>query len=58
MEAEIGDAARAIWAMTPGKSKLMALNLGGGTLWETTRTLRHYSTNTTCSMPPGFHGHG
>lgn len=42
MEAEIGDAARAIWAMTPGKSKLMALNLGGGTFWETTRTLRYY----------------
>lgn len=42
METEIGDAARAIWAMTPGKSKLMALNLGGGTFWETTRTLRHY----------------
>ncbi|HPA19773.1 MAG TPA: polysaccharide deacetylase family protein [Verrucomicrobiae bacterium] len=42
MEAEIGDAARAIWALTPGKSKLMALNLGGGTQWETTRTLRYY----------------
>jgi hypothetical protein len=26
----------------PGKSRLMALNLGGGTTWETTRTLRHY----------------
>jgi hypothetical protein len=42
MEAEIGDAARAIWGLTPGKSKLMALNLGGGTRWETTRTLRYY----------------
>lgn len=42
MEAEIGDAARAIWAMTPGKSKLAALNLGGGTFWETTRNLRYY----------------
>ncbi|MDZ4288716.1 MAG: polysaccharide deacetylase family protein [Prosthecobacter sp.] len=42
MEAEIGEAARAIWKLTPNRSKLMALNLGGGTLWETTHTLRHY----------------
>lgn len=42
MEAEIGTAAQAIWKLTPGRSKLMALNLGGGTFWETTRTLRHY----------------
>jgi peptidoglycan/xylan/chitin deacetylase (PgdA/CDA1 family) len=42
MEREIGSAAEAIWKLTPGKSKLMALNLGGGTLWETTRTLRYY----------------
>lgn len=42
MEAEIGDAAQVIWSLTPGKSKLMALNLGGGTRWETTRTLRYY----------------
>ncbi|HBJ82444.1 MAG TPA: hypothetical protein DDZ88_00915 [Verrucomicrobiales bacterium] len=42
MEAEIGEAAQAIWKMTPGKSRLTALNLGGGTRWDTTRTLRHY----------------
>jgi peptidoglycan/xylan/chitin deacetylase (PgdA/CDA1 family) len=42
MDREIGSAAGAIWKLTPGKSKLMALNLGGGTRWETTRTLRHY----------------
>lgn len=42
MEAEIGQAARAIWELTPGKSKLMALNLGGGTHWETTWPLRYY----------------
>jgi peptidoglycan/xylan/chitin deacetylase (PgdA/CDA1 family) len=42
MDREIGGAAEAIWRLTPGKSKLTALNLGGGTLWETTRTLRHY----------------
>jgi peptidoglycan/xylan/chitin deacetylase (PgdA/CDA1 family) len=42
MEREISGAAEAIWKLTPGKSKLTALNLGGGTMWETTRTLRHY----------------
>jgi hypothetical protein len=42
MDREIGSAAEAIWKLTPGKSKLTALNLGGGTLWETTHTLRHY----------------
>lgn len=42
MDAEIGTAAQAIWKLTPGRSKLMALNLGGGTTWHTTRTLRYY----------------
>ena len=42
MEAEIGAAAKAIWKLSPTKSKLTALNLGGGTYWETTHTLRHY----------------
>jgi peptidoglycan/xylan/chitin deacetylase (PgdA/CDA1 family) len=42
MEREIGEAAEAIWKLTPGRSRLMALNLGGGTIWETTRTLRYY----------------
>lgn len=42
MELEIGSAAEAIWKLTPGRSKLMALNLGGGTRWETSHTLRHY----------------
>lgn len=42
MESEIGEAAKAIWQLAPNKSKLMALNLGGGTYWETTRTLRYY----------------
>jgi peptidoglycan/xylan/chitin deacetylase (PgdA/CDA1 family) len=41
MDREIGSAAQAIRALTPG-SRLMALNLGGGTRWETTRTLRCY----------------
>jgi hypothetical protein len=42
MEREIGDASKAIWELFPGKSKLLALNLGGGTQWQTTRTLRYY----------------
>jgi hypothetical protein len=42
MDVEISRAAEAIWQLTPGRSKLLALNLGGGTQWETTRTLRHY----------------
>lgn len=39
MDAEIGEAAKAIRELAPG-NRLMALNLGGGTYWETTRTLR------------------
>ena len=42
MEREIGDASKAIWDLFPGKSKLLALNLGGGTTWVTTKTLRYY----------------
>jgi peptidoglycan/xylan/chitin deacetylase (PgdA/CDA1 family) len=42
MDAEIGAAARAIWKLTPGQSRLTALNLGGGTQWTTSRTLRYY----------------
>jgi len=42
MEREIGDAAKIIWSLFPDKSKLIALNLGGGTQWVTTRTLRYY----------------
>ncbi|MCP5559876.1 MAG: polysaccharide deacetylase family protein [Verrucomicrobiaceae bacterium] len=42
MEAEIGEAAEAIWKLVPDRSKLTALNLGGGTRWDTTRTLRYY----------------
>ena len=42
MESEIGDACKAIWELFPEKSKLIALNLGGGTYWETSRTLLYY----------------
>jgi len=42
MEHQVGDASKAIWELFPGKSRLLALNLGGGTKWETTKTLRYY----------------
>ncbi len=42
MEHQIGEASKAIWRLFPDRSKLLALNLGGGTRWETTRTLRYY----------------
>jgi len=42
METEIGQAAKAIRDLFSGKSRLLALNLGGGTTWETTRPLRYY----------------
>jgi hypothetical protein len=42
VEIEIGEACRAIWDLFPGKSRLLALNLGGSTTWKTTRTLRYY----------------
>ncbi len=42
MEAEVREASEAIWQLFPGKSRLLALNLGGGTWWTTTRPLRYY----------------
>jgi hypothetical protein len=42
MEYEIGEAAKAIWKLFPKRSKLAALNLGGGTQWVTTKPLRYY----------------
>ena len=42
MEREIGEACEAIWELFPDRSRLLALNLGGGTQWTTTRTLRYY----------------
>ncbi|NOX53444.1 MAG: hypothetical protein GXP27_03200 [Planctomycetes bacterium] len=42
MEHEIGDAAKVIWRLFPNRSKLLALNLGGGTWWVTKRPLRYY----------------
>lgn len=42
MDAEIRLAAEIIREVAPHQGKLLALNLGGGTTWTTTRTLRHY----------------
>jgi hypothetical protein len=42
MERQVGDASRVIWDLFPSRSKLIALNLGGGTWWVTTKTLRCY----------------
>ena len=42
MEHEIGEASKAIWKLFPKRSKLAALNLGGGTQWVTTKTLGYY----------------
>lgn len=42
MEYEIGEASKALWKLFPDKSQLMALNLGGGSQWVTTKTLRYY----------------
>ena len=42
MEYQIGAASKIIWDLFPGQSKLLALNLGGGTQWLTTKTLRYY----------------
>lgn len=42
MDAEIRLAAEIIWEIAPRQGRLTALNLGGGTRWTTTRTLRHY----------------
>jgi hypothetical protein len=42
MESQVGEASKAIWRLFPDRSKLLALNLGGGTYWTTTKTLRYY----------------
>ncbi len=40
--AEIGDAAAYIVGLFPGRSPIMALNLGGGTWWSLQHPLRHF----------------
>ncbi len=42
MEREIRDAARYIWSLFPHKNRLLALNLGGGTVWVTAKPFRYY----------------
>lgn len=41
-EREIGDASEHILSLFPQRSRLLALNLGGGTRWTTTKPLRYY----------------
>jgi len=42
MDYQIGRASDVIWELFPNKGRLIALNLGGGTWWTTTKTLRFY----------------
>ena len=42
IEREVGDATKYIWSLFPQKSKLVALNRGGGTIWTTTRPFSYY----------------
>jgi len=42
MEREVGDASEYIWSLFPHRSRLLALNLGGGTFWVTAKPFRHY----------------
>jgi len=39
---QIGAASEYIWSIFPGRSKLLAVNLGGGTKWRVAGPLRHY----------------
>jgi len=56
VEREIGDAARYLWGLAPGRSKLLALNLGGGTKWTTARPLRYYLDKYHCFVVTGSLG--
>ena len=42
MEREIGEVSRYIWSLFPHRSRLLALNLGGGTAWITAKPFRYY----------------
>jgi hypothetical protein len=42
MTREIGHVSEYIWQLFPQRSRLLALNLGGGTVWTTTRPFRYY----------------
>lgn len=42
MEHEIGEVSHYIWSLFPHRSRLHALNLGGGTVWVTAKPFRYY----------------
>jgi len=42
VEREIGEVSQYIWSLFPHRSKLLALNLGGGTVWVTSKPFRYY----------------
>ncbi len=42
MAREIGSVSEYIWQLFPQRSMLLALNLGGGTVWKTTKPFSHY----------------
>lgn len=42
IEREIGEVSQCIWRLFPQKSKLIALNRGGGTTWVTEKPFRYY----------------
>jgi len=42
IDRELGDVSKYIWQLFPKRSKLVALNLGGGTTWTTRGPLQHW----------------
>ena len=42
VEREIGQVSEYIWRLFPERSRLVALNCGGGTVWVTRKPFRHY----------------
>jgi hypothetical protein len=55
-EREIGEVSRYIWSLFPNKSPLVALNLGGGTKWTTTKPLRYFLDKYHLFFVPGSLG--
>jgi hypothetical protein len=42
IDREVGDVSEYIWSLFPCRSKLIALNRGGGTTWVTKKPFQHY----------------
>lgn len=42
IECELGEVSKYIWTLFPQRSKLVALNRGGGTVWVTKKPFSHY----------------